>query len=88
MASGRSKRALAAQGSERPLSESTYTRDVTEMKRRIPCPLGTGEIAVRSPSAGVETSTPPPRPGTSKIVAKCTKVQKSLQVVFWGQLGP
>ena len=51
MASGKRERALAAQGSERPLGELASTRDVTEMKGQ------TGKIAVRSPSAGVETST-------------------------------
>ena len=85
MASGRSEGALAAQGSERPLGESTSTRDATEMKRRVSSPLGTGEIAVRSPSTGAVTSTPPPRPGTSK---DCRKVYNSTEKFAGGTLGP
>ena len=85
MASGREERELATQGSERPLGESASTRDAAEMKSRKQCPLGTGEIAVRSPSAGVETSTPPPRPGTSK---DCRKVYKSAEKFAGGTLGP
>ena len=64
MASGSGERELAAQGRERPLGESTSTRDVTEMKSRIQCPLGTGNLTVSSPSAGYKTSTPPPHPVT------------------------
>ena len=76
---------LAAQGSERPLGESTSTRDATEMKRRVSSPLGTGEIAVRSPSTGAVTRTPPPRPGTSK---DCRKVYNSTEKFAGGTLGP
>ena len=79
MASGKRERALAAQGSERPLGESTSTRDVTEMKGQ------TGKIAVRSPSAGVETSTQPPSPGTSKT---CRKVYNRMEQSAGGTLGP
>ena len=66
MSSGRGERALAARGSKRPLGESTSNRDVTEMKSRNQCPLGTGKIAVNAPSVNEEASTPPPRPGTSQ----------------------
>ena len=85
MAGGREERELAAQGNERPLGESTSTRDVAEMKSRTQCPLGTGEIAVRSPSAGFEASTPPPRPGTSK---DCRKVYNREEKFASGTLGP
>ena len=88
MASGRGEKALAAQGSERPLGESTSTRDVTEMKCRVQCPLGTGKVTVFSPSVSEIASTPSPSPGTSKYVAMCTVKLTSLQVVHWGQQGP
>ena len=85
MASGRGERELAAQGSERPLGESASTRDAAEMKSRKQCPLGTGKIAVRSPSVSAVTSTPPPRPGTSK---DCRKVYNSTEKFAGGTLGP
>ena len=85
MGSGREERELAAQGSERPLGESASTRDVAEMKSRTQCPLGTGEIAVRSPSADTVTSTPPPRPETSQ---PCRKVYKSAEKFAGSTLGP
>ena len=85
MASGRSERALAAQGSERPLGESTSIRDVAEMKRRVPCPLGTGRVTVCSPSASGVASTPPPGPVTSKL---CRKVYNSAEKFATGTLGP
>ena len=85
MFSGREERALAAQGSERPVGESASTRDATEMKRRTQCPLGTGKIAVRSPSASGEASTPPPRLGT---LQKRRKVYTSAEKLSGGTLGP
>ena len=85
MASGRSERALAAQGSERPLGESTYTRDVAEMKRRVPCPLGTGKEPVCSPSASEVTSTPPPSPGT---IETSRSVYIGAENLTGGTLGP
>ena len=85
MASGRSKQALAAQGSERPLGESTSNRDVTEMRRRIQSPLGTGEMTVSSPSESEIASTSSPSPGTLKF---CRKVYNSAEKVSSGTLGP
>ena len=85
MASGRGERVLAAQGSERPLGESTSTRDVTKMKRRIPSPLGTGKVTMRSPSANEVTSTPQPSPGTSE---SCRKVYNRVEKSTGGTLGP
>ena len=85
MASGRSERALAAQGSERPLGESTYTRDVAEMKRWVPCPLGTGKGTVCSPSASEVTSTPPPSPGT---IESSRSVYNGAENLTGGKLGP
>ena len=70
MVSRRGKRALAAQSSERPLAESASTRDATEMKRRVPSPLGTGTITVQSPSTQETASTPPPCPETLKTSRK------------------
>ena len=85
MASGSGERELAAQGSERPLGESTSTRDVTEMKSRTQCPLGTGKLTVRSPSASEVTSTPPPRPGT---LQKCREVYYRDEKSAGTTLGP
>ena len=85
MASGRGERALAAQGSERPLGESTSNRDVTEMKSRMQCPLETGEIAVHSPSVSAVINTPPSCPGTSQ---SCRKVYKKSGKFAGGTLGP
>ena len=85
MASGRGERELAAQGSERPLGESTSTRDVTEIKHRVQCPLGTGKVTVFSPSVSEMASTPPPRPGTSR---DCRKVYNSTEKFAGGTLGP
>ena len=70
MASGRGERALAAQGSERPLGESTSIRDVTEMRRRVPSPLGTGKLTLLSPSERETASTPSPSPVTLKTSRK------------------
>ena len=85
MASGRGERALAAQGSERPLGESTSTRDVTEMKSRMQCPLGTGKMTMRSPSASEVANTPPPRPVTSQT---CRSVYIRDEKFTGGTLGP
>ena len=85
MASGREERELAAQGSERPLGESTSTRDVTEMKSRTQCPLGTGKLTVSSPSAGFKTSTPPPHPVT---LESSRKVYYRVEQSAGGALGP
>ena len=85
MASGRGERALAEQGSECPQSESTSTRDVTEMKRRIQCPLGTGKMTMRSPSASELASTPSASPVTSKT---CRKVYSRVEESAGGTLGP
>ena len=85
MASGRSKRALAAQGSERPLGESTSTRDVTEMKCRVQCPLGTGKVTVFSPSVSEVASTPSPSLVTSKT---CRNVYSEVEKFAGGTLGP
>ena len=84
MASGRGERALAAQGSERPLGESTSTRDVAEMKRRVPSPLGTGKVTMFSSSASEVASTPSPSPETSQT---CRKVYSSIKKSAGGTLG-
>ena len=76
---------LAVQGSERPLGESTSTRDVTEMKCRITSPLRTGKVTMRSPSASEVTSTPQPSPGTSE---SCRKVYNRVEKSAGGTLGP
>ena len=85
MASGRGERELAAQGSERPLGESTSIRDVAEMKRRVQCPLGTGKVTVFSPSVSEVASTPSPIPGTSKT---CRNVYSEVEKFAGGTLGP
>ena len=85
MASGREERELAAQGSERPLGESASTRDATEMKSRTQSPLGTGEIAVRSPSAQETASTSSPSPVT---LQKSRKVYNQAESFAGGTLGP
>ena len=85
MASERGGKELAAQGSECPLGESASNRDAREMKRRIQSPLGTGEIAVRSPSCSETTSTPSPSPETSK---DCRRVYKEDKNCTGGTLGP
>ena len=85
MISGRSERELTTQGSERPLGESTSIRDVTEMKSRKQCPLGTGKIAVLSPSERETASTPSPSPGTSR---SCRKVYNEPEKFAGGTLGP
>ena len=64
MVSRRGKRALAMQGSERPLGESASTRDAAEMKRRVPSPLGTGKLTVSSPSEREIASTSQSSPVT------------------------
>ena len=76
---------LAAQGSERPLGESTSTRDVTKMKSRTQCPLGTGKMTVFSPNASGVASMPPPSPET---LQKCRKVYNSTENLTGGTLGP
>ena len=85
MASGRGGRELAAQGSERPLGESASTRDATEMKRRVPSPLGTGKLTVSSPSERENASTPPPCPVT---LEKSRKVYNRAENYAGGTLGP
>ena len=85
MASGREERALAAQGSECPLGESASTRDATEMKRRVPSPLGTGKLTVSSPSERENASTPPPCPVT---LGKSRKVYREDENFASGTLGP
>ena len=85
MFSGQEERALAAQGSERPLGESASTRDATEMKSRTQSPLGTGKLTVNAPSASGVASTPPPGPVTSKL---CRKVYNSAEKFASGTLGP
>ena len=85
MASGNGGRELVAQGSERPLGESASTRDAAEMKRRVPSPLGTGKIAVQSPSAQETASTPPPSPET---LNSCRKVYSNAESSTSGTLGP
>ena len=85
MASGREERELAAQGSERPLGESTSTRDVTEMKCRVQCPLRTGKVTMRPPSASEMTSTPSPSPGT---LTTCRNVYNRVEKSAGGTLGP
>ena len=76
---------MAAQGSERPLGESTSTRDVTEMKSRMQSPLGTGKMKMCSPSGGAGTRTPQPSPRTSK---SCRKVYSEVRKFAGGTLGP
>ena len=85
MASGRGERTLTAQGSERPLGESTSIRDVAEMKRRVPCPLGTGKVTMFSSSASEMASTPSPSPET---IQTCRKVYNSVEKSASGTLGP
>ena len=85
MASGRGGRELAAQGSERPLGESTSTRDAIEMKRRVPSPLGTGKLTVSSPSEHENASPPPPSPET---LQKSRKVYREDENFAGGTLGP
>ena len=85
MASGNGGRELAAQGSERPLGESASTRDAAEMKRRVPSPLGTGRIAVTSPSKQETASTPPSSPETSQ---NSRRVYNRVESFAGGTLGP
>ena len=85
MFSGREERALAAQGSECPLGESTSTRDVAEMKSRIQSPIGTCKIAVQSPNDRKAASVPQPSPGTSQF---CRKVYNRIESFAGGTLGP
>ena len=85
MFSGREERALAAQGSERPLGESASTSDANEMKSRTQSPLGTGKITVQSPSTQETASTPPPCPETLKT---SRKVYNSAEKFAGGTLGP
>ena len=85
MVSGGGERELAAQGSERPLGESTSSRDVTEMKCRTSRPLATGKMTVHSPSASEVTSTSQQSPvtlGTSR------KVYNRTESLTGGTLGP
>ena len=85
MVGGRGESELAARGSKRPLGEAASTRDATEMKRWFRRPLGTGKLAVHSPSDSEAAGALSPRPGTSQ---NSRKVYYNAEKFAGGSLGP